>query len=219
MGRKPKLHIPDNNNIENLISSNCTIYKIQKELSPLIGGDIAYYVIENYIKTNYNKSWDKKSKCWIYCDQEESINNLDRDIDCGIDTISQSSEKISTDVNTLIQLSKEVNNNVNSMPESFKEIKNILNAILTKTVKLEQDISSIKNQLKNFSIDKSSQDTQLPEKMITIWNSSKSKKSISVNKELVNEVQQLFSKLYGINNNDSKVIDTALLLSLLQHSK
>ncbi len=219
MGRKPKLHIPDNNNIENLISSNCTIYKIRKELNLLIGGDIAYYVLANYIKTNYNKSWDKKSKCWISCDQEKSINNLSSDVDCSTKTISQSSEKTSIDVNTLLQLSKEVNNNMNSMPESFKEIKNILNAILTKTVKIEQDISSIKNQLKDFSIDKSSEDTHLPEKMINIWNSSKSKKSISVNTELVNEVQQLFSKLYGINNNDSKVIDTALLLSLLRHSK
>ncbi len=191
MARRPKLHIPEPNDIEKLVNENYTIYKIRKHLVPIIGGKISHYIVRDYIKEHYNKEWDEENKKWISCYQNTS----------NVPTINSIEEKH------------------NTSDCSNDEIQKILNAILTKITRIEKDVNLLKELSSNSPQHKTSDNLPMPEDIVKIWNSNKSKKSISINTELIHAVQEVFSNIYGIHDNDSKVIDTALLLALLKYKR
>ncbi|MCD3232984.1 hypothetical protein IRP63_01230 [Clostridium botulinum] len=89
---------------------------------------------------------------------------------------------------------------------------------MSKITNIEDEIPLIKSLLISSS-EKPKYINFLPDDMAKIWNSPKIKKSLSINSRLIDRVEKIFSEIYKIHGNDSKIIDTALLLALLIHKK
>ncbi|KZL93592.1 hypothetical protein [Clostridium magnum] len=54
------------------------------------------------------------------------------------------------------------------------------------------------------------------EEFFSIYHSSTVKKSISINKELEDKIKKLIAQHYGITDNNSKIINMALMIALLK---
>lgn len=123
------------------------------------------------------------------------------------DTILKKLDQLQKDVNQLMERGKKLNINDRGNEE-------ILKALISNL----PNITSIKNNkdklLKEDTV--STLDPDVFQEFISIYHSSSVKKSLSINKELEDKIKKLIAQHYGITDNDSKIINTALMIALLK---
>lgn len=83
------------------------------------------------------------------------------------------------------------------------------------------DITSMPKPQKQDEAHSSSsyEDYDIVKEFVDIYHSSTVKKSLTINKELEEQIKLLIAKHYDIEENDSKIINTALMIALLKMCK
>jgi hypothetical protein len=121
-------------------------------------------------------------------------------------------------LNKLEGLQKDVNYIKKHINETSKNNNDELLKILQS--KLPDITSEPKIKIKDETQNNSSQeDYDIVKEFVDIYNSETIKKSISINKELEQQIKLLVAKYYNIKENDSKIINTALMIALLKMCK
>lgn len=120
---------------------------------------------------------------------------------------------------TILKRLDQLQRDVNQLMERGTRSKEKSNDEILKTLLLNlPNITSIEKDRTDISENENSDTSNIDilKEFLSIYNSSNEKKSISINKELEVKIKELISKHYGITDNDSKIINTALMIALLK---
>lgn len=152
---------------------------------------------------------DDGNLCYFPDEDKANKNNKSRtkntDIMNTLETLLKKVDQLQRDVNQLMK------KGTHTSEKNNDEILKALLLNLPNITSLEKNKNGIS---KDENLDGSSNDVF--KEFVSIYNSQNVKKSISINKELEEKIKELVSKYYGIADNDSKIINTALMIALLK---
>lgn len=196
---------------------------------------ISYTAIVTYILQNYNKVWDKKQHKWIDKSEDNkgapdaknkdtsNNNNKENGSDTQSGTKTFEDLILASDINNLNDVNKAVYNYTSTVNKNVKYVKSELNEIKNKSLpNLNSKIDEIKKWLEDNLELLTNEYIIYSENISTfiqIYACDKNRKSVYINQEILNKLNKKMKDEYNIINNDSKAIDTAMLIALFSSKK
>lgn len=104
---------------------------------------------------------------------------------------------------------QEKNNNVKESNILLEELKNDISSVLTEIDGIRKDITEIKNILIKENPKKKI--TQIANDIVELYADKRERTSININTKILDLIKKLAEEKYGIKNNKSDAINTALL--------
>ncbi len=215
-----KVDMDTSSSIIKMIDQNLNLNQISKILRSEKNIELAHPTLRGYIQRTFHKEWDKKTKKWVASEPISKSpkncleNQLEFDMHKKETEGFQETGLSKRDSETKPQITP-IDSKLEADKESVSKFQQDLTCILQKMYRLQKDVDDIKKTLflirddnpKNRLVD-------LGDEFIRIYASEKSKSSVTVNAELKEKVKKFIEESYGIKDNDSLVINIALLLAL-----
>jgi|GEM_PF-3872967 len=186
--------------INNAIMENKNPNKIRDELKNKFNKDITYYLIKQFILRELKKEW--KEKAWKDVVEQKGPSEGD--------SLKTNNETSTNNDYSLPSMSNEENLDISLESNHLQTIlkvlyhienqnKEIIKSIASLNQKLDSHLNNHKEQIDNF---------------IQIYSSETIKTTLNLNKKIKDEIDKLIGNQYKIKKNDSKLINTALLIAL-----
>lgn len=224
MNRHIKVDPDTSGSIDKMIGQNLNLSQISKALKNERNIVLAHPTLRGYVLRTFHKEWDKGNKKWIdskpLTKRSKDFLENQLEIDLGIEEMKSSHDPIHSIQNSDNIPQKTVptdNSSLSFMAErqSITQVHESVTCVLQKMYRLQKDVDEIKKILLQIQDDNPRNKLfELGDEFIRIYASEKSKSSVTVNAELKEKVKKFIEQSYGIKDNDSLVINIALLLAL-----
>jgi hypothetical protein len=205
-------NILQNSNITELVNQNIGSTRIREKLR--VNFDVEELpskdTIVKYLKEELGRDWDSSKRRWVVKDEHKNSHTIPK---INLEEGTEESGQFDGEESVVIE---------ENLDKEFKTNENNFN---TNTVKINEDISLLKDQFESMnkeliiikelkkpvekSIDKSAYNY-----LIMLNLDKKRKYSVSLNKEIVSKVEDYIKKEYKLGDNDSKCFQIAFLLLL-----
>lgn len=191
-------HLLQNSSLNNLIQQNKDLDFILEHLKNEIPDLPSPEIINEYIKEKLDMQWDNITSKWIKHIYEQ-VSLLD---------VFPSEDKKNLESINIPSKSK-------TDSKSNKDIKQSIDVLNERLTQIEKKLNGLETHINSISNAPASNPAPLSiEDFTKIYADKKAKKSITLNTELKKKIDEYISKEYGIENNDSLIINIALLIAL-----
>jgi hypothetical protein len=218
--------------IDLLIEKNMSPKEINKELLKVYNRGISAYLIETYLPQSHYKKWNEgkwndvsKPRRPLKDEEYEQVAFPGLDVVTSKKSNSHGSKQVIPITNPSQQNQTEHNENVLdnfSDNTSSYTIKDLLETIIQNQYRFGCELTQVKVKMDEFISKYSTLHetfTDNNSKFIDIFSSENHKTSINLNKQLKKELEIHIGDKRGIHKNDSKLINTALLIALLNEKR
>ncbi|CDF58296.1 hypothetical protein [Thermobrachium celere] len=190
--------------LKKAISENQNPYELLITINEGLKNKISPYLIQKYILQNFKKVWKKKKWQDVTDDNDiKDTNVVNEDTENIVPLPSEDTDSGSTTYSS-----------ENNPPDDANNLETILKKLYhieTKIKEIEKSLKSLNNSIYSLLNNYNHQ----IEDFVGIYSSESIKVTLNLNKKIKEELKSLLEQNYKIKNNDSKLINTALLIALL----
>jgi hypothetical protein len=207
------------NSIQKMLDNNLNLNQIANALKKEKNLCYTYTTVRGIIQRNFYKDWDKENKRWIksqnnpkplkgYIEGQLELSDT-KEIEKPL-TVNKPKETLKSHVPI-----QSVQSEISIEKSDSQQNPETGLAILQKMYRLQKDVEDIKKLLLQLQRDNpKNRVIEVTDEFFKIYASDKNKSSVSINTELRDKVKKLMEEAYGIKDNDSLVINLALLMAL-----